>query len=305
MSAITGTVLAIERCSLHDGPGIRSTVFLKGCPLSCLWCHNPESQCFHSELSFLDERCRRCGICVTTCTQGVHRIIDGVHHLDREACLRCGACVEACPHQALELKGRSMSVAMVLEEVGKDRAYYAASQGGMTISGGEPTAQYDFCRALLQAAQTEGIHCCLETSAYAPQQRLLDLCDLVDLFLIDWKESDPQLHRRWTGVAQQPIAENLLALDAAGARMLLRCPIVPGLNDRDDHFSGIAALANRLNHVVGIEIMPYHPLGASKARSIGRDYPLLDLDFASREQADAWRRRLAQESECEILGLER
>ncbi len=291
--SVTGTILSIERCSMHDGPGIRTTVFLKGCPLRCLWCHNPESQAFEAELFFLHERCRQCGACVAVCTLGCHGVGDGEHRIDRSACTACGRCVEACACGALEIKGRPATVAEVMNEVEQDRAYFDASGGGLTLSGGEPTAQLDFSRALLDAARAASIHTCVETAAIAPTERLIELARRVDLFLIDWKETDPARHRQYTGVDCGRIRENILSLDAAGAAILLRCPIVPGLNDRDDHFAGIAELAEALQHGQGVEVMPYHPMGSSKSRSLGRDYPLPDTDFAEPAQADRWRAAIA------------
>lgn len=294
----TGLVLSIERCSLHDGPGIRTTVFLKGCPLSCSWCHNPESQAARPELAHLHETCTSCGSCVEACPRSCHSIVDGRHLLDRSACTACGACVEACPHGALELKGRRMTVAEVMAVVERDRAYYESSGGGLTISGGEPTAQPGFCRALLAAARTAGIRTCLETSACAAPAVLRDLAPLVDLFLIDCKESDPERHQRFTGVALERVRAGTRVVAETGAAIHLRCPIVPGLNDREDHLAGIAAFAASLPGVQGIEVMPYHPLGASKARAVGRDYPLPDLPFAEAAQADAWRWGIA--AKCAI-----
>jgi pyruvate formate lyase activating enzyme len=163
----------------------------------------------------------------------------------------------------------------------------------MTISGGEPTAQLSFCRALLAAARAAGIHTCLETSACAAPAALRDLVPLTDLFLIDCKESDPERHLRFTGVTLERVRAGTRAAAEAGAAIRLRCPIVPGLNDRPDHFDGIAAFAASLPGIQGIEVMPYHPLGASKARSIGRDYPLPDLPFAKPDQAEGWRQAIA------------
>lgn len=289
----TGLVLSIERASFHDGPGIRTTVFLKGCPLSCSWCHNPESQASRPELAHLHETCTSCGSCVDACPRSCHSIVNGRHQLDRSACIACGACVEACPQGALEVKGRRMTVAEVMAVVVRDRTYYASSGGGLTISGGEPTAQPGFCRALLTAARTAGIHTCLETSACAAPAMLRELASLVDLFLIDCKESDPERHLRYTGVTLERVRAGTRAVAEAGAAIRLRCPIVPGLNDREDHLAGIAAFAASLPGLQGIEVMPYHPLGASKARAVGRDYPLPDLPFAEAAEADAWRQRIA------------
>lgn len=279
---------------MHDGPGVRTTVFLKGCPLRCLWCHNPESQAFGPELWFLGERCTGCGACVGACDRGVHERTDGTHAIVRARCAACGRCVQACPSGALEIKGSTRSVADVLAEVERDRAYYEASGGGLTVSGGEPTAQFEFTLALVAAAGEAGIHTCIETCAHAPPERLATLAEHVELFLIDWKETDAAEHRKHTGVGNETIRENILALDRGGASILLRCPIVPGLNDRPDHFAGIAALAGTLRNVRGVEVMPYHPLGASKSRNLGVDYPLADVGFPEPEQVDRWRAEIAR-----------
>lgn len=292
MSNTTGLVFAIERCSLHDGPGIRTTVFLKGCPLQCVWCHNPESIAARPELYFLHERCRRCGACVTACPHGCHELSVDEHSIERAICDACGRCVEACPAAALEIKGRTMSVEDVLAEVIRDRDYYEESGGGMTLSGGEPMAQYGFSYELLAGARKQGIHTCIETSAYAPRDRLLAIAPVVSLFLIDWKDTDSARHREWTGVPNERIRENITALDAAGAAILLRCPIVPGCNARPDHFRGIAALANELTHVAGIDVMPYHPMGRSKCARIGKQYGLRDDGFTDESVAERWRKQI-------------
>ncbi len=302
--SLTGTVLSIERCSLHDGPGIRTTVFLKGCPLRCLWCHNPESQDRNPQLALLGDRCTRCGACHDACPAGLHEITPAAHNIDRRNCQTCRLCVQACPAGALEVKGTTRSVQDVLAEVEKDRPYYESSGGGLTLSGGEPTAQFEFCIDLLEQARQRNIHTCLETCLFAPQDRLLQLVPHVNLFLADWKESDPQKHRQYTDGDLETIRRNLLALDQAGAATFLRCPIVPGLNDREDHFQTIAQLANRLENLRGIEVMPYHPMGASKARSIGRDYPLPDTPYATDDQARSWRLAIAAATSVNVCWSE-
>ncbi|MBD3239608.1 MAG: glycyl-radical enzyme activating protein [Chitinivibrionales bacterium] len=289
MHAETGMVFAIERCSLHDGPGIRTTVFVKGCPLRCLWCHNPESMSPKPELYFLDERCTRCGACVASCPHSSHTITENAHTIDRGACEACGRCVQACPVGALEIKGRAMTVDEVMAEVLKDRHFYTESGGGLTISGGEPMAQYAFTRELLHSARTANIHTVIETNGHAPTERYLEVAPYVSLFLMDWKETDAERHREFTGVDNVLIRKSILALDHAGASILLRCPIIPGYNDRPDHFAGIAALANELSHVEAIEVMPYHPMGRSKSGHLGKEYPLAELDFADDEAAEEWR----------------
>jgi pyruvate formate lyase activating enzyme len=209
--------------------------------------------------------------------------------------------VEACPAGALEVKGTARTVEAVLEEVEKDRAYYESSGGGLTLSGGEPTAQFEFCKALLVGARQARLHTCLETSALAGQDKLLRLNELVDLFLIDWKESDPDRHVEFTGASHDAIHRNIVALDEAGAKLLLRCPIVPGLNDRADHFRGIALLAGKLENVQGIEVMGYHPMGASKARNVGKQYPLPDVPQAQPQQVRAWREAISAHTSVKVF----
>ena len=272
-----GRIFDLQRFSTHDGPGIRTTVFLKGCPLRCLWCHNPEGLDPDLQLSFLSSQCVGCGECRDVCPNHAHRIelcADRiVHTLERPQCRRCGWCAAACVSGALEQVGRDVSVAEVLREVLADRAFYGLSGGGLTLSGGEPLLQADFTAAVLQAAKDQGIHCCLETSGYARWQQWEGLVSLVDLFLYDYKETDPQRHVEYTGVSNALILENLRALYARGARIALRCPIIPGCNDRADHFAGIVALAREMPALEEIELLPYHPLGSEKSERLGAAWP--------------------------------
>jgi len=273
MSGLIGRIFDVQRFSTHDGPGIRTTVFLKGCPLGCLWCHNPEGLSPDRHLSFSPEKCIGCGDCVGVCPSHVHRLEPSgdrlVHVLDRGPCRLCGACAAACVAGALEMVGRDISVAEALGEVLEDRAFYGPSGGGLTLSGGEPLVQFDFTAALLEAAKQEGIHCCLETSGLAPWHQFETLLGLVDLFFYDYKETDPERHAQYTGVSNAVILDNLRALYSRGARIALRCPIIPGSNDREDHFAGIAALAREMPKLEQIELLPYHPLGRGKVERLG------------------------------------
>jgi glycyl-radical enzyme activating protein len=286
--SIKGQIFDIQRGSIHDGPGIRTTVFLKGCPLQCAWCHNPESLENEPEISFQPEKCVGCGFCFRTCAHGGHAMKDGRHELLRANCIRCGACAAECPSQAIEVVGREMTVAAVLTEVMRDQPFYETSGGGMTLSGGEPMSQYAFTRALLQAAHGAQLHTCVETSGYGRKERFLALRPFVDLFLWDYKETDPRRHVQFTGVPADGILANLEALDAAGAAIILRCPVVPGFNDRDDHFAGIARVANGLKHVREIHLEPYHPLGKAKGERLARPSTLPDLFFPDDAVVAQW-----------------
>ncbi|MBN2310339.1 MAG: glycyl-radical enzyme activating protein [Candidatus Hydrogenedentes bacterium] len=266
---LRGVVFDIQRMSIHDGPGIRTTVFLKGCPLECFWCHNPEGRSTRRQLAFTPALCIGCGFCFTHCPNDVHVVVDGAHTMERERCTECFACVEECYSNALEVIGREQSVAEVLAEVEKDRPFYDESNGGMTLSGGEPLAQFPFAEGLLAGARARGLHTCVETSGFVRQEHLKALIPLVDLFLYDYKETDPERHREYTGQSNEQIIENLRMLDEHGAALILRCPIVPEVNLRDDHLQGIVDLAGSLRRCQGINIMGYHCLGESKRSRLG------------------------------------
>lgn len=285
---LSGIVFNIQKFSISDGPGIRTTVFLKGCQLRCVWCHNPESQEKDAEISFIAERCIGCGYCFRVCPHKCHVMKNGRHEYNRNSCARCGLCAKECYAQALETIGKSMTVAEVMEEVRKDCPFYQTSGGGMTLSGGEPMAQYEFSKALLRAAKKDKINTAMETCGYAPFDLYADILDDVDLFLYDYKETDPVLHKKFMGVGNALILENLFALDEREKQLVLRCPIIPGLNDRNDHFAGIAATANRLKHIVEIQVLPYHPLGESKSARIGKKYALAGKPFAEKEIVEKW-----------------
>lgn len=290
---ISGTVFDIQKFSVHDGPGIRTTVFLKGCPLHCLWCHNPESWQAQPELLFSAEKCTGCGACAKECPNGCHSFRNGVHHLNRIRCTGCGACAKSCRTEALELCGRRETAEEVLAEVLRDRPFYENSGGGMTLSGGEPLAQFAFSLELLKQAKANGLHTCLETCGYAPRDHYLALLPFTDLFLFDVKTVDAEKHRSFTGQDNRLILDNLRALDNAGAALHLRCPLIPGMNDSEAELHGIGVLANSLAHVQEIEVEPYHPLGVSKAHRLGFA-DAFTAPFTPKKQSDLWIARIAE-----------
>lgn len=295
-----GTVFNIQKFSINDGPGIRTTVFLKGCPLNCLWCHNPESKSVKPELFYNFEKCVGCGGCVKVCPNSCHIFEGDTHIFNRENCIVCGKCAEVCYVEALETVGEEKTVLEVIAEVLKDKDFYDNSGGGITVSGGEPMLQFDFTYELLKSAKENGLHTCIETCGFAKEENLIKIAPLVDIFLFDYKETDSQKHKEYTGVANEIIIENLKMLDKMGCKTILRCPIIPTLNDREDHLNGIAAIANELENIIEINIEPYHPLGSSKAKFLNKEYPLNELTFPQNETVEEWIKIIASKTNIPV-----
>ena len=265
----TGTVFDIQRFCTHDGPGIRTTVFMKGCPLDCWWCHNPESKSRQRELFYTPHLCIACGYCASVCPAGAHSITDAGHAFDRDKCRLCLQCAEKCFAGSLEVAGREMTAVQVVAEVEKDRIFYEESGGGMTLSGGEPTAQFEFTREILEGARTMGIHTSVETCGFGVSARFVELVPLADLFLWDIKDTDESRHAENTGVPLAPILENLRLVDQVGGTTVLRCPLIPGVNLNDSHLDGLARIYGSLSNCLGIELLAYHALGDSKRARLG------------------------------------
>jgi len=284
-STVRGSIFGFQAFSVHDGPGIRTTVFFKGCPLKCLWCHNPEGISGKPLLSFTRNRCIECGTCEQLCPD-VHQIVQGRHTLDRTACRLCRRCVDACPAGALEVVGRGMSAGEVVADLLRDQRYYAASGGGITISGGEPLIQIEFAEAILRLLKPAGIHCAVETCGAVPFSAFDRIAPLTDLFLYDMKETDPDRHLAYTGAELAPILTNLRRLRTLGADLIIRCPIVPTLNDRAAHIQALAALSLEMDRP--LEFLPYHPLGASKSERMGTP-PQTAYGQADSAKTASWR----------------
>ena len=266
----TGCVFDIQRFCTHDGPGIRTTVFLKGCPLRCAWCHNPESQSPEPELLVSPERCIACGSCDAVCPTGEARAVLADPERRRRLCPTCLRCADVCPPQAIRRIGQTMAVEEVLDEVQRDEPFYATSGGGVTLSGGEPLMQFEFARDLLAEARRRGIHTAVETSGCGRPERIIELVPLVDLWLWDLKDTDADRHRAQTGTDLQPILDNLHRADAAGANIRLRCLLIVDVNCHDEHFRRVADVAAGLAHGEGVEFLAYHPLGTEKRNRLGR-----------------------------------
>ena len=273
-----GQVFNIQRFSVHDGPGIRTAVFLKGCPLSCVWCHNPEGISPRPEILMTPSRCVGCGECVAACPRGLPVAFESPSVQDADCCLLCGACADACPTEARQMAGRVMSVGEVVEVVLKDRIFYDDSGGGVTFSGGEPLRQAGFLGAALEACRAKGLHSVVDTCGLAPKEDLLAVAEVTDLFLFDVKMMDDDKHRRYTGVSNHQILANLEALGRTAQAIWLRVPVIPGVNDDAENLEATARLAARTPSVERVCLLPYHPLGESKSRRLNRDSSLPDLE---------------------------
>ena len=280
-----GWVLNIERYTLHDGPGIRTTVFLKGCPLRCLWCSNPESQLSRPELVYFDDKCTACGHCLDVCPQDaiIQETPGAPVTILYDRCDGCGECVDYCVYEALTLAGERMTAGEVVEIVARDLPFYQHSQGGLTISGGEPFNQPDFASAILRLAQEKGIRTAIQTSGQAPRSSVEKLLPYLDLVIFDIKHVDSQAHKALTSVPNEQILSNLSYINSTGTPIVLQIPLIPGLNDSVENLDQVAELVGSLESVQGLSVLAYHTLGLTKYRCTGRAYALADLEKASAE----------------------
>ena len=273
-----GYVNDIQFYSLSDGPGIRTTVFLKGCLLNCRWCHNPEGNRRFPEVFPYQNNCTGCGLCLEVCPAGAIEMAEPCRpRIRRERCIDCFQCAEACPEQAMIVWGRLMTVQEVMEEVERDKAFYKHSGGGMTVSGGEPLAQPGFTRSLFAAARERGINTALDTCGFAPWEVLARVLEVTDYVLLDIKHMDPEAHRRHCGASNETILENARRMAERGVPMRLRLPLIPGFNDGEENLRRSAEFVRELEErgrELEVDILPYHPYAGAKYRVFGLDYPL-------------------------------
>jgi pyruvate formate lyase activating enzyme len=264
------------RFSLHDGPGIRTTIFFKGCPLACWWCHNPESQSFLPEVLYSPDRCALCGDCVAMCPEGALAIQDGRVQMMDALCERCGSCAGACPTEARQLAGRRIGLAEAVREVERDLIFFEESGGGVTLSGGEPLSQPRFAEALLDELGRRGIHTVLDTCGFAQRDTFLRIAKKASLVYFDLKLLDPVKHQTYTGVSNEPILDNFKALVEAGHPLRVRFPLIPGINDGDEDIEQMAKYLKGLG-ILRIDLLPYHKIGVDKYRRLGLEYRLTGL----------------------------
>jgi pyruvate formate lyase activating enzyme len=279
-----GMIFDIKRFSIHDGPGIRTTVFLKGCPLTCGWCHNPESQRSIPELILRPGRCIACGACMDICQRNAITEKTGSYQTDRAACIACGECVEVCYAGAREILGRELHAKDVIEEVLRDQPFFDQSGGGVTFSGGEPLMQPEFLKELLKTSKDNGLHTALDTCGYASREDIDAILDLTDLILFDVKILDDKNHVRYTGASNTLVKKNLSYLSETGQNLIIRYPVLPGVNDSREQIRKLGEYLKNLPTVKRIDLLPYHELSGDKYLRLGLCFDSENWRIPSKEE---------------------
>ena len=288
MNEPKGILFNIQRISVHDGPGIRTTIFFKGCSNRCIWCHNPESLSFHPQLMFSAEKCQLCGKCENACPRHAHSFQRNSHVIDRKKCTWCGKCVDVCSYSALEMVGRIYTVSEVMGVVKRDVLFYGKT-GGVTFSGGEPLAQPDFAQALAAEIFNAKMDLCIETGGAVSWEAYEKVIPYVSMFLYDIKETDSKRLKQYTGICLATVEDNLKRLTAQGKQIILRCPVIPGINDREEHFRSIAKLSQTDACIREIHLEPYHPMGIGKAIKLGKQQAYFNKEFLLADSVTQWK----------------
>lgn len=290
---MTGMIFNIQKFCLHDGPGIRTTVFFKGCNLRCRWCANPESQSMGMQLTLDKSKCTGCGACAAACPQNARTMEDGFPKGNTALCNCCGACLESCPNGAIALEGRSVDIEQVLAEVKKDKVFYDTSGGGVTLSGGEVLLQPAFATELARRLHTEGIHVAVETAGAVPEDVFSAMLEETDYVLMDLKHYDPAVHRRGTGVGNEQVLANLLRLQKSGMPYLVRIPVIPGFNDSLADGAAFARLLREMD-IMKVQLLPFHRLGCHKYELLGVPYDYAQTPSLQREELEDYSREFAR-----------
>ncbi len=287
----SAVITNIQGFSIHDGPGIRTVVFFKGCPLVCGWCANPECLTAEPQIGFIETLCTNCGQCADSCAVGAIRNGEGVHRVDHSLCTACGDCLDHCPNDALVRYGELRTVAEVWDAVRRDKMFYDSSGGGVTASGGEPLLRAGFIRELFELCRREGIDTCIETCGLVGRKAFLDVVPVTDHFLFDLKHMDPEIHKKHTGQPNGQIIENARLLVEKGVDIVFRQPLVPGINDTPENIEATADFLSGLCKTAArLELMPYHRMGQGKYRALNMKYPMDGIETAGEEMVESVRR---------------